>query len=62
MERGLQVGKEFGICILVFWTYIVSGLTILEDGIKKEDDIRIKTNKEFSDTKHLKTKILICLI
>ena len=52
MERGLQVGKEFGICILVFWTYIVSGLTILEDGIKKEDDIRIKTNKEFSDLKY----------
>ena len=34
------------------WTYydhVVFGWTILEDGIKKEDNIRMKTNKEFSD-------------
>ena len=51
-------GKEYVFWCLhsQSWTYfirVVSGLTILEDGIKKEDNIRIKTSKEFSDAKYL---------
>ena len=60
-------GKENLFCCLhsQSWAYyirVVSGLAILEDGIKKENNIRIKMNKVFSDTKYFKTKIFVSKI
>ena len=60
-------GKEYVFWCLhsQSWTYyicVVSVLIILEDRNKKEDNFRIKTNKEFLDTKYLKTKskLFVC--
>ena len=49
-----NMGFLFWCLRLQFWSYydhVVTGMTILEDGIKKEDKIRIKTYKEFADLK-----------
>ena len=59
-------GKEYVFWCLhsQSWTYyipVISGLTILEDGIKKENNIRIKKqkSKEISDTKYFQTKFFL---
>ena len=54
------MGFLFWCLRLQFWSYydhVVTGMTILEDGIKKEDNIKIKANKKFSYTKYFKTNI-----
>ena len=59
-ERANFMGYVFWCLHSQSWTYydcVASGLTIFEDRINKEDNIRVKMNKEISDPKNLRLNL-----